>query len=483
MLSQLLSRFSSLTALAAVLLVLVPFWTSSKFQPLTAFDQPFYLGIAYDMVDAGRFTDGIVWATPSSSGERPSGMRFTPLYPSMLAGAAMLEPGFRSAMDCTVESSAVAVTCPTTARLVRGMQFAMLAAVYVIVWRIAGILAGSPRGAWIALALALGTAPYLLRSVNYLMTEMTALFLSTALAYAGVATAVRHSWRWAGVAGILLGLAALTRPSFLYLFVAVAVTGLAATLLVGPRRWRAVALLLAVFGAGFVVPVGPWIVRNALVLGRPELSFGYASDVLVQRISFDTMTWHEYAMSYLCGLPDGTGMGNLLIGPGACDRFGLTDGPDTFYGNGVGPLLNQTLEAAGGHEHHMSYLINNYLLREPLKHALVTIPMALRGAWVQKYWGLVLGPICLVITIGALRRRNLGFLALAAPAWFMLAFYAAVASNQVRYNLMLIPPYAVAGAIGVERWLARPRAQAMLAWACAPFRPRPIGPVSPYSER
>jgi hypothetical protein len=38
----------------------------------------------------------------------------------------------------------------------------------------------------------------------------------------------------------------------------------------------------------------------------------------------------------------------------------------------------------------------------------------------------------------------------ALPAWFMLLFNAAVAVNQVRYNLMLVVPYAVASAIVAE---------------------------------
>ena len=44
-------------------------------------------------------------------------------------------------------------------------------------------------------------------------------------------------------------------------------------------------------------------------------------------------------------------------------------------------------------------------------------------------------------------------LALTLPAWFMLLFNAAVAVNQVRYNLMLVPPLAISGAIVALRLL------------------------------
>jgi 4-amino-4-deoxy-L-arabinose transferase-like glycosyltransferase len=445
-------------ALAVVLLVLFPLWKLARLPPLGSYDQDFYIGIAYDMVHSGRFTDGFAYAAPTDAGERPPGMRFAPLYPALVAAAYVLEPGFRPGADCVVARYPAYQACPDSALVVRGTQFLMLALVYLMVWWLAGVLTGSVRGAWIGLAIALFTAPFLLRSVDYVMTETTALFLSSAMTCAGVA-AVRGGGRcgWAAATGVLLGLSALTRPAFLYLFYAAVVVLLLATLFAGSGRRRAGAVSLAVFVLGFAVPVGPWILRNAVVLDRPALSFGYASHTLVQRISYDAMTPREYALSYLCGLPDGTGMGNLLAGQGACDRFGLDERPGTFYQIGTGPLLQQTLAAAGGYDHHLSYLLHHYIFREPLKHALVTIPMALRGAWVDHYWGLILGIVCIAMTLRALWRRDLGFLALAAPAWFMLVFNAAVAVNQVRYNLMLMPPYAVAGAMVVERRLARAR--------------------------
>jgi hypothetical protein len=53
-------------------------------------------------------------------------------------------------------------------------------------------------------------------------------------------------------------------------------------------------------------------------------------------------------------------------------------------------------------------------------------------------------------TARALRQGAWRYLVVALPAWFMLALNAAVAVNQVRYNLMLIPPYAIAGAMLLE---------------------------------
>jgi len=428
-------------------------WPRAPLQPLDWYDQPFYLGIAYDLRHSGRFTDGYMFAKPEEDGQRPSGMRFAPLYPLMLAGAAALDPGFAAAMDCEVEGEGQNAACSRAAPLARGVQFGMLAGFFLLLWWMGGAVSGSAAVAWTALLLGLATGPVLLRSVNYLMTETTSLFLVTGATAAAIAAtrARRPSLGMLG-AGMLLGLTALTRPAFLYLFLAAVATG--ACLAV---RRRAMIPALLTFALGFALPVAPWGIRNWLVLGRPALTFGYDSHTLVQRISFNAMTWREYALSYLCWLPDGTGMGEALVGPRACDRFGWNERPDTFYSIGQGALMRDTLAASGGFDHHLGYLLHHYVLAAPVKHALVTIPMALRGAWVDHYWGFVLAPVCAAFTIGAVRRRDARFLILALPAWFMLLFNAAVAVNQVRYNLMLIPPFAIAGGLALGTLLARRR--------------------------
>ena len=163
-------------------------------------------------------------------------------------------------------------------------------------------------------------------------------------------------------------------------------------------------------------------------------------------------------MSFMCWLPDGRAFGRALSGPGACDRFGW-DAPNSFYLMGLNHLLPQTLAASGGYSHHLAYLFHTYILRQPLKHVLVSIPLALRGAYVAHWWGFLLMPLAMRTTWLALRRRvqNAGpLLVIALPAWFMLAFNAAVAVNQVRYNFLLVPAYAVSFGLALARlWRRR----------------------------
>jgi hypothetical protein len=74
-----------------------------------------------------------------------------------------------------------------------------------------------------------------------------------------------------------------------------------------------------------------------------------------------------------------------------------------------------------------------------------------------------------VWTVLAFRRPRIGeirfdrgvYLVTVLPALFMLAFNAGVAVNQVRYNLMLIPAYAIAGGLTFRQFA--PRFGALLA--------------------
>ena len=448
----------SLLAAAIILAATALLWSRQPTRSLNDFDQPFYLGIAADILHHHRFTDGFMFAASAPDGQRPPGMRFAPLYPALLAAAAAIDPTLRANMDCVVAGNDQDQTCPRAAPAIRWLQYAELATTLWLTWWMATQTLG-PTAAWLALALAFGAVPLLLGSVNILMTEMTALTLTTAAQAAAIQAArpqTRRPLAWAATAGALLALTILTRPAFLYLLPA----ALLATALIARRG---AAAPLAAFTTAAALTLAPWLARNAITLGRPSLTYGYDSHTLVQRIAFDSMTWREYAQSYLCWLPDGTSLGRRLLAPQNCDRFGWDEHPTAFYTIGLRHLLPETLAAAGGYQNHLAYLLTHYILREPLWHILVSIPLALRGAYVAHWWGFALLWPALALTWTAMpwKVQNTpttwrpGILLLACPAWFMLAFNAAVAVNQVRYNLMLIPLYATAGAWLLQKTAAK----------------------------
>ena len=452
----------SLSALLLILAVLAGLSPSAKVTPLSSYDQRFYLGIAYDLRQHGRFTDGFAYAGGDADTLRPPGMRFTPLYPGFLAAMASLDPGLRRGIACVEQTLGRDPSCPRAAPLTRLAQLLMLAGFYWLLWAAIGSATGSAQAGWTGLAVALPTAPDMLRFAATLMTETLSLLLSGA-ACALAAAAVRpgldartRARRWLAC-GAVLGLAALSRPAFLYLLWA----GLAAAGVLALRRNRAaIAASALAFASGTGLVVLPWVLRNALVMHRAALTFGYASHTLIQRVAFDAMTPREYALSFVCWLPNGAGLGRLIAGAHACDRFGWDEHANSFYAIGTGPLLAQSLAAAGGWPNHLHYVVHHYLLAHPFKHLLVTLPLALRGLYIDHYWGLLLAPVSLAVMVRAWRRDQPSILLLSVPAWFLLLFNAFVAVNQPRYNFLLILPFSLAGALLIERlWRRRSQDQ------------------------
>src|SRR5262245_46376188 len=119
-------RFAPPLTLGVILMICAVLWSRAAMRPLSEYDQPFYIGIAYDLRNTGRFTDGFVFANTDVGQIRPSGMRFSPLYPALVAVAMAVDTNFAHAVDCVVNSNAKDLSCPAAAGLVRLMQFLML---------------------------------------------------------------------------------------------------------------------------------------------------------------------------------------------------------------------------------------------------------------------------------------------------------------------------------------------------------------------
>jgi 4-amino-4-deoxy-L-arabinose transferase-like glycosyltransferase len=119
----------------------------------------------------------------------------------------------------------------------------------------------SAAGLWLAAGFSL--YPSWLAQTNLLLTETLFTLLLCAACYAVVVFYQEDKLRWLSAAGVLLGLAALTRsvvwlaPPFLALFVVLSWRGS------WPRRALAPVLLLAAFAA----TLAPWSIRNSLLQG------------------------------------------------------------------------------------------------------------------------------------------------------------------------------------------------------------------------
>jgi 4-amino-4-deoxy-L-arabinose transferase-like glycosyltransferase len=92
----------------------------------------------------------------------------------------------------------------------------------------------------------------------------------------------RAHWIWCLLGGLLLGLASLTRPVAQILLPLVPL----ALLLIG-RRWRPALLGSAIVGLGFLLVLGPWMIRNLAEHGSLTASGGLGRSLVARTIKYD----------------------------------------------------------------------------------------------------------------------------------------------------------------------------------------------------
>lgn len=403
-------------------------------------DERTYLAIINTLLRTGVYSDGDMNAG-GVAGE--PGRFIAPAYPMMVAGLAKLDGTLASRLECLGRSERKAPRTACGRLWALDITQTLLAAIgLAAVFAIAHMVSGSSAVAWGTLLIALATG----ETATYARLILTDTLASTAL-YLFLAALVAlterdRSWL-AAVAGAALGLVTLSRPAFAYLLYAAAAgivgLGLLRNRLSTPFRPAHGLILLA---AGICV-LSPWLLRNRLLFGDAALTAGYGALALGQRVAYNAMTWTEWGAAWIFWLPDvGDDLARALFQPQTTHRLGFT-ASDTFYQVGNGPLLTNALEAAGGPEHQLGYLIKTYILGDPVKHIAVTLALAWRGMWAGKW----LGPIALAVAWPVVRElsrrgRLSPLLALTLPLLFMLGLHAFVSVNIVRYNVPMISLYA-----------------------------------------
>lgn len=373
--------------------------------------------------------------------------KYPPAYPFFLSVLMRMDRRFARTVDC-LSSPETRQSCHIDMGLMTPVQILLAALAAWLVWLAGLVLTRRPSIAWIALGLVLATHQYAYYATKAL-TENLALPLFTAATLC-LACAVQRRGRLplSVLAGLLVGLSALSRPAFAYLgygvIVVVGAIAVRAFLRGGDRK----ALLVPMaFVLAFGAVIVPWVVRNGIETGTYGITNGYAADVLTQRVAFNRMTWREWGASFVYGLPDfGDTLARKLFPADAYKRLAY-DNPKGFYYFGSHGLGTIVATRAGGDAHRLSYLLRNEVVGHLFKHIAVTVSLAWRGMWVAKYWGLVTIPMFVVVLVRAIRRRWWTFVAFAAPPWFMLVFHAFVSVNAVRFNLVLLPVLSVAAAL------------------------------------
>ncbi len=432
---------------------------------LTDFDQVFYLTIAYDLDRHRVFSNGPADDVNSSVAAPAPGMFFAPVYPLLVLAASRVDGRFARALDCAIEANHKmhdGAGCEVYARPMHLLHAAFLTLGVLAIALAAEIIFASSLTFWLAGVLATLALLPETNLLSFVMTESVTFSLYSIAALALVRALQAPRWPNFTLVGCLFGLVCLTRTSFVVLVLIV--PGLIA--LHGLRHAsgtrRSVLQQVSAFALGWLLMVGPWVVRNGVSVGKWGVTEEYGSFALVERFAFDDMSLREYLLAFPYCLPEiGEPAVKRAFGTHVMDRFVYTT-PESFFR--VGRRHRDGLIAAHGRlDPLMPRLIRDELHERWWRYLLVSVPLAWCGMWVGGILGLVLVPAFAAACISAVRQSKPLFLIYAAPAFVMLGLHAMVANHYTRYNLILLGPFCAGGAwimARCARWRWRSRAPA-----------------------
>jgi len=361
-----------------------------------------------------------------------------PLYPVLLAGMMILDNAFAQSLACQINSSESGSDCTRHFEVFMvvqaGLALLSLFLIYVIVIR----YTKNHVMAWLAALLALGSGIFAEFS-SLFMTEILILPVFVALTLFCLLFYQDKRLRW--VCAIAATLAALTliRPSYLYLFYGFSAFFMTVFII---RREKKTAIAAGVFIAIFVLAVSPWAIRNKIHFDSFALtSGGYAEAILVQRVNYNQMSWPEVGVAMIYWLPDfGDSLVEKIFPPPLYEKLGWSEG--SYYAQGYSVRIDDLTQALGGRDKVLKYLIEEEVLTP--KHFAVSVPLAVRGVFIAKYWGLAGFIAFIALLIQTLRRGDYSLLAVGLPVFYMVAFHAGLSVSIPRYNLPLITLYALA---------------------------------------
>src|SRR5262249_31930116 len=146
------------------------------------------------------------------------------------------------------------------------------------------------------------------------------------------------------------------------------------------------------FAFSWLAVIGPWVVRNGLVVGKWNVTEEYGSATLIERFAFDDMTAREFALAFPYCLPAiGPPAVAWAFGPDAMYRC-VYDSPASFFQ--VGRAQREKLVATHGRlDPLIATVIRDEMRARGWRYVLTSVPLAWCGMWVGGALGLILVPL------------------------------------------------------------------------------------------
>jgi len=401
----------------------------------------------------------------SQSWEEPRARAFSayrpPAYPTFLALGMLLVPDLETWDLPRITKDASRALSPLYAIQKLILLLTAYLAMYAV-WR-------TTRSRWLCLLpfplichtplLLVDYRPILNKYTNLFYPTLLATLLITALGLSLlIAFEKKRYWQFA-LSGCLAGVLALTRAAFLYYMF------LGALLLIvwlwrRPDQRRVLAPRAACCIAVAVMIAFGWMARNQHHFGRFFIAErgGYQLAARAQMLDMDTglyfvsfLYWNNSPFLQHTVLP-------RLLDDELRERIDLKLHPKAWKGYKTN-AKREWLRYQRRYE--SSVVADRILLREsaaailkrPIKHLLISIPLFHRGMCVEKPYWLNWLLFCSFFGVAgwALSRGHSGLLAMLSPALFCFGFNTAVSNNLPRYNVLLIPILCVTVAIALHR--------------------------------
>lgn len=400
-------------------------------------DNVMYLQNAVTVHDTGVFTAGSHMTLGTPNGE---GMWLPPLYIGFIHSLFFLDDTLLETARCSAEHikpHIIDENCTVDYEFLVYAQSIMGTLSCVFIWLTAILLFQQKRLAWLSVGLVL-SAGTLADSATWIMAESLILVLFFAAMYFFIACLKEPKILYTALCGVCIGLLLLTKPAFLYAlyFTAFIFAIVGLYRLFTQKDVRVFQHLITVFVCVAII-VGPWIYRNYTQIGYAKITYGYAAFTLPQRLAYNEMTWKEWWVSWIYGIPgEGDSIAEKLFEEENYIRW-TYDHPDSFYIQGNRVLRPQTLEEAGGLDNHLSHLMKHYLLPDLPWHTMTTLPIVFRGMWVFEYWVFIPYITFLFLLLHCYRERKYDYVLYAMVPWFMLGLHGFASVNVPRYNIPL----------------------------------------------
>jgi len=420
-------------------------------------DENVYLGHAYSV-----YSNGVFGTVDKKTGDSEPGARVAPLYPAMSAGIMLVDKDFARSTECHLASLRVEErNCPDKFSTIKIFQLILFAFCSGYIWFLLVKISDSKLFAYLATGLLLfsGT-PF--HYADYFLTE--SLYLGPAFIFLLTLSIaiVQQNLKYAAISAIFLAFTALTRPTYLYLFYML--------LLIFPLMFlftkkyfpdtRSFISFSLVFLITFSLAIAPWMTRNMMYFDKFAITVGYSDKPMSTRVAHNAMNNMEYLAGWVYWLPDfGDSLAEKLFGYENIHRLSFSS-PESFYPAGrkkVVQRINMAMNAETSAEKYSSRLdalLKIYIFPDMLNHAKITLLLAWRGFFVEKYFAII-GLFFLIWAIaGGIKDPHARYFhVIILPPLALLFFQAAVSVSIPRYNFILLLPLSIAMSLGIMTFI------------------------------